>query len=268
MSCTTSRSSRSSRSWTSDWPIQEWAVLVATTQSPRMLPVGDALDDLVVGEAGPVGDAAPRRCRGSRRPRRGGPASVKSRPPNSPVVLENSREPMALHWPVIEFAPVPGRPMLPVSRARSMIACAVRVPWWDWLTPIVHHNDTASPAAMVSAHRSSCATSARSPPPARGCRRRRARRSARSPWCGRRRRRGRRPHARSAGARARTAARGRCGTHGEVLGGRGGGLGAAGVDDDQLGVVGVAGSRSHRIGWATARLEPTSTTTSEASRSA
>ncbi len=38
-----------------------------------------------------------------------------------------SREPIALHWPVIEFAPVPGRPMLPVISARLMIACAVRV---------------------------------------------------------------------------------------------------------------------------------------------
>ena len=49
-------------------------------------------------------------------------------PPSSELVLENSREPMALHWPVMELAPVPGRPMLPVSRARSMIACAVRTP--------------------------------------------------------------------------------------------------------------------------------------------
>src|SRR5262245_1670934 len=38
------------------------------------------------------------------------------------VVLLNSREPIALHWPVIELAPVPGRPMLPVIRARLMMA--------------------------------------------------------------------------------------------------------------------------------------------------
>ncbi len=57
-------------------------------------------------------------------------------------MFENSREPIALHWPVIEFGPVPGRPMLPVIRARLMIACAVRTPWWLWLTPIVHQNET------------------------------------------------------------------------------------------------------------------------------
>ena len=51
---------------------------------------------------------------------------AKSWPPSRFVVLLNSREPIALHWPVIEFAPVPGRPMLPVISARLMIACAVR----------------------------------------------------------------------------------------------------------------------------------------------
>ena len=50
----------------------------------------------------------------------------KSWPPRSPVVLLKSREPIALHWPVIELAPVPGRPILPVIKARLMIACAVR----------------------------------------------------------------------------------------------------------------------------------------------
>ena len=69
-------------------------------------------------------------------------------------MLENSRDPMALHCPVIEFAPVPGRPMLPVSSARSIRAWAVRTPWWDWLTPIVHHSETRSPSAMVRARRS------------------------------------------------------------------------------------------------------------------
>ena len=57
-------------------------------------------------------------------------------------MFENSREPIALHWPVIELAPVPGRPMLPVMSARLMIACAVFTPWWLWLTPIVHQNET------------------------------------------------------------------------------------------------------------------------------
>ena len=52
----------------------------------------------------------------------------KSWPPSRFVVLLNSREPIALHWPVIELAPVPGRPMLPVISARLMIAWAVRTP--------------------------------------------------------------------------------------------------------------------------------------------
>ena len=67
------------------------------------------------------------------------------------MVLLNSREPIALHWPVIEFAPVPGRPMLPVISARLMIACAVRVASWPWFTPIVHQNETRLPAWIVSA---------------------------------------------------------------------------------------------------------------------
>ena len=62
------------------------------------------------------------------------------------VVLLKMRDPMALHWPVIELAPVPGRPMLPVMRARAMIACAVRTPSWLWLTPIVHHRLTRLPS--------------------------------------------------------------------------------------------------------------------------
>ena len=37
---------------------------------------------------------------------------------------------MALHWPVMELAPAPGRPILPVIRAKLMIAWAVRTPWW------------------------------------------------------------------------------------------------------------------------------------------
>jgi hypothetical protein len=58
------------------------------------------------------------------------------------VVLLNSREPMALHWPVMELAPVPGLPMLPVNSESAMMACAVRTPSWLWLTPIVHQNET------------------------------------------------------------------------------------------------------------------------------
>ena len=61
-------------------------------------------------------------------------------------MLLNSREPIALHWPVIEFAPVPGRPMLPVISARLMSACARRTPSWLWFTPIVHQNETRLPA--------------------------------------------------------------------------------------------------------------------------
>ena len=50
-----------------------------------------------------------------------------------------------------EFAPVPGRPILPVISARLMIACAVRVDSWPWFTPIVHQKETRFPSAMVCA---------------------------------------------------------------------------------------------------------------------
>ncbi len=73
-------------------------------------------------------------------------------------MLLNSREPIALHWPVMEFAPVPGRPMLPVISARLMSACATRTPSWLWLTPIVHQNDTRFPLWIVSANDASCAS--------------------------------------------------------------------------------------------------------------
>ena len=63
-------------------------------------------------------------------------------------MLLNSREPIALHWPVMELAPVPGRPMLPVISARLMIACAVRIASWPWLTPIVHQKETRLPLWM------------------------------------------------------------------------------------------------------------------------
>ena len=56
-----------------------------------------------------------------------------------------------MHWPVMEFAPVPGRPMFPVINARLMIACAVRVASWLWFTPMVHQNETRLPCRMVFA---------------------------------------------------------------------------------------------------------------------
>ena len=64
-------------------------------------------------------------------------------------MLLNRRDPIALHWPVIEFAPVPGRPMFPVISAIATIACASRTPSWLWLTPIVHQNDTRSRSWIV-----------------------------------------------------------------------------------------------------------------------
>ena len=64
---------------------------------------------------------------------------------------------MALHWPVMELAPVPGRPMWPVSNARLMMACAVRVASWLWLTPMVHQKETRSRVAMMSTRRWSVA---------------------------------------------------------------------------------------------------------------
>jgi hypothetical protein len=84
--------------------------------------------------------------------------SVNARPPKRFVVFDHKREPMALHCPVMELAPVPGRPMLPVRRARSMMAWARRVPSWLWLTPMVHQNDTRFPEAMVSAMSSRAST--------------------------------------------------------------------------------------------------------------
>src|SRR5688572_25124788 len=89
------------------------------------------------------------RCRGS----------AKSWPPTSEVVFENKREPIALHWPVMEFGPVPGLPILPVIRQRLMIAWAVRTPSWDWFTPMVHHQETRLPGSeTVRASDSICST--------------------------------------------------------------------------------------------------------------
>lgn len=76
---------------------------------------------------------------------------VKSCPPRRPVVLLKRREPMALHCPVMELAPVPGLPMLPVMRERLMMAWAVRVASCPWLMPMVHQKDTFFPWWMVVA---------------------------------------------------------------------------------------------------------------------
>jgi hypothetical protein len=62
------------------------------------------------------------------------------------VVLLNRRDPMALHCPVIELAPVPGRPMFPVISERAMIAWATRVASWLWFTPMVHQKETRFPS--------------------------------------------------------------------------------------------------------------------------
>src|SRR6266581_1692580 len=67
------------------------------------------------------------------------PALRKSRPPSRPDALANSREPIALHWPVMLFAPVPGRPRCPAIRARLMTACAVRVALIDAHRPPETH---------------------------------------------------------------------------------------------------------------------------------
>ncbi len=62
---------------------------------------------------------------------------------------------MALHWPVMEFGPVPGLPMFPVMRQRLMMAWAVRTPSWDWLTPMVHHIETRLVGSEMSLARAS-----------------------------------------------------------------------------------------------------------------
>ena len=146
MSCTTRKSSCSSSSL--NVALVDPGVGGVGGDDPQALdlPVSDAFDDLVVGQLRLRRECARRRCRGSRRPSRDAPALAKSWPPSRLVVLLNSREPIALHWPVIEFAPVPGRPMLPVISARLMIACAVRDASWLWLTPIVHQNETRLPS--------------------------------------------------------------------------------------------------------------------------
>ncbi len=71
-------------------------------------------------------------------------------------MLLNRREPIALHCPVIELAPVPGLPMLPVISARLMRLWAVRTPSWLWLTPIVHQIDTRLPSATARARARIC----------------------------------------------------------------------------------------------------------------
>ena len=44
-----------------------------------------------------------------------------------PVVKHTSRDPIALHWPVIENGADPARPILPVSKARLQIAFTVPI---------------------------------------------------------------------------------------------------------------------------------------------
>jgi hypothetical protein len=44
------------------------------------------------------------------------------------VVFANNREPIALHWPVIEFAPVPAWPTFPVISASPINAWATSTP--------------------------------------------------------------------------------------------------------------------------------------------
>ena len=115
------------------------------------LALANPVDDLVVGPARPRRGCGPRGCRAAAATSARWAGSVKSRPPSRFVVFEKSREPIALHWPVIELAPVPGRPMLPVMSARLMIAWAVLTPWWLWLTPIVHQNETRLPSWIRAA---------------------------------------------------------------------------------------------------------------------
>jgi len=55
-------------------------------------------------------------------------AAAQTPPGTQDADPKQGRDPIGLHWPVIELAPVPGRPILPVIRARLMIACAVRTP--------------------------------------------------------------------------------------------------------------------------------------------
>ena len=61
-----------------------------------------------------------------------------------------ARDPIALHCPVNELAPVPGLPIFPVINAIFIIACAVLTASYPWLTPIVHQIDTLSPLLISS----------------------------------------------------------------------------------------------------------------------
>ena len=131
---------------------------------PLDLSVGDPLDDLIVGQQWLTRDSLLVDIEDAGDFRAIARVIRKSWPPSRLVVLEKSRDPIALHWPVMELAPVPGRPMLPVISARLMMACAVRVASWPWLTPIVHQNETRCPRAMVLANSSNCSGAAdRSP---------------------------------------------------------------------------------------------------------
>ncbi len=128
MSCTTRKSSRSRMSRACDWLIHEWAGFVQMTHRPRILPA--RIPSMMRSYDQPL----LRGMRASSISRMLGDfprdvaSSSNARPPSRLVVLLNSRDPMALHCPVIEFAPVPGRPMLPVISARLIRAWAVRTP--------------------------------------------------------------------------------------------------------------------------------------------
>ena len=69
----------------------------------------------------------------------------------SELVHELSREPIALHCPVIENDDAPGRPMLCVMRQRLLIAFTVSVPWSEWFTPMLQPTNSALACAMIEA---------------------------------------------------------------------------------------------------------------------
>ena len=67
--------------------------------------------------------------------------------------------PIALHCPVIDIGPVPGRPIWPRMAARVLINVTVSVPCTEWLTPIVQAMHSRSAPAIASAAASKVASS-------------------------------------------------------------------------------------------------------------
>src|SRR5260370_17163199 len=57
--------------------------------------------------------------------------------PGKLEVKPASRVPIALHCPVMENGDAPGRPILPVIKARLLMRFTVSVPLILWFTPIV-----------------------------------------------------------------------------------------------------------------------------------